>query len=77
MRFATVVAGVWRVSRLLRPFKDRQLCVAAVNRDPSDRPVALLPTNLTPINRVNHQKTSTPFKFFPKASQRICLETLN
>lgn len=60
MRFATVVPSMRSVSRLFRPFEDGQLRVTAVDHDPSNGPFALLATNLTSINRVNHR--------FPSAS---------
>ena len=66
VRFAAVVPGMRFVRRFLRPFEDRQLRITAVDRDPSDRPLALLPANLTSIDRVNHQKP--PVELLPNSA---------
>ena len=56
--FAAVVPGMGFVGSILVPFENGQLCIAAVDHNPPDRPVGLLTTDFTSIDRVNHRMTS-------------------
>ena len=62
---SAVVPRAGRIGRFFVPLENRQLRVAAVDHDPSDRLLALLAANLTSINPVDHPE---PPRFSPASA---------
>ena len=53
---AAIVTGMGFVGGLFCPFEDGELCVAAMDGDPPDRPVGFFAADFTSINSVDHLK---------------------
>ena len=72
MRLATVVPGMRRIRRFLRPLVYRELRVAAMDHDPSNRILALGAANFTSIDRVNHFRPPPPHFLYLVPYSNIC-----
>jgi hypothetical protein len=63
VRLTAIVSRPWCIGGLFSPLVDRQVVVAAMDREPPHRLVALCPANFTSINGANHLASRRFFSF--------------